>query len=410
MKIRIAVAAIAIAVGLASSAQAQPQFFGFNDASYKEDTGANQTNVRALAVAAGANVQRIGISWKEVQPGGQFCSAGSINWGNIPAVVEAAVDAGMRPILNIMDAPEWAQGDLTCGLGSHGGAHVPPGNAYLPAWGTFVGAVMQRFRYFSPGVDLRPAAIEVWNEPNANYFWTDWSGPNPTKYADVFRYAANAVHQANDSLGTSVPVITGGLVSKTNPNQPNSERLSIVDFLTPIYPTLEFWMRGIDGLGLHPYADAHCMFDDEDHEPSCGALNRVTTALDDVRAVRDANETPPPGHQPRKIWATETGSTSGHPVNRDAFGNDQYVDMGVDRQCRLIMAIVDTIDPMTDVQALVIHSLLDRETFANDNNEEETGVVDLNELTSAMTPKPAYGALKLNRTGVGTACPAPPGP
>src|SRR5206468_8557955 len=70
----------------------------------------------ARVKAAGATVVRLQVSWKEVAPVSPPRSFEAsnpadrhYNWSSIDAQVRAAASAGLDPIVNIVDAPNWAQ-------------------------------------------------------------------------------------------------------------------------------------------------------------------------------------------------------------------------------------------------------------------------------------------------------------
>ncbi|MCK4473433.1 MAG: LysM peptidoglycan-binding domain-containing protein, partial [Anaerolineae bacterium] len=85
------------------------------------------------------------IVWKDFEP-----SKGNINWGDIDALVSSCHDAGLKVLLSVVKAPDWARGanaDLT--------VDGPPANPQGLA--NFMGAMAGRY-------EGRVQAYEVWNE------------------------------------------------------------------------------------------------------------------------------------------------------------------------------------------------------------------------------------------------------
>ena len=307
------------------------------------------------------------------------------------------IDDDIQPIFVLMDAPQWAQGEIGCGLGGTNGLHTPPGDKYLNAWASFVTQVVNTFS----SVDRRPAAIEIWNEANAASFWTDFGGPNPVKYAKVFRRAADAIHAANDALGISIPVLTAGLIHKIDDTRPNSERWEIDDFLNQAYDNgIALSMRAIDGLGVHAYPDSWCMHTPPypNTQPAFCAVWRVNEAIDEARNTRNARD---PLGSAREIWVTETGAGDGAPIV-----NPPVPALGEARQCELEAEILTAIDARAtadNIPALVIHTFMDRPSNIANAYEQRAGVVKLSPL---FQPKKAYNAIKVNRgTATGASCP-----
>jgi hypothetical protein len=126
--------------------------------------------------AAGASVVRIYVGWRSIAPGGDAKPAGfdarnpadpNYNWSSADAEVRGAVAAGLRPLISVDAAPDWASGD---------GSDLPPGER-RPAtvrpnaqeFGMFMEALARRYSGTFQGLP-RVRYWQAWNEPNHSRF------------------------------------------------------------------------------------------------------------------------------------------------------------------------------------------------------------------------------------------------
>lgn len=136
----------------------------------------------------GATTVRIDVSWRMLQPEGP----GAFDpWGarQVDAAIDAATARGLRPLVTLWMAPEWATGSDD--------ERVPPTTpSARAAWQDFAAAMVERY-------GDRVDAWEIWNEPNHNDFMR---GASPGVYAKVLQ-SAHAGIKAADPTAT---VVFGG--------------------------------------------------------------------------------------------------------------------------------------------------------------------------------------------------------
>ena len=82
------------------------------------------------------------------------------NWGTLDGTVTAALDRGLRVLLTITAAPDWAEGDYRPGSVNPGSWKPSPA-----AFGDFAHAVAERYSGDFLGLP-RVKDYQDWNEPN----------------------------------------------------------------------------------------------------------------------------------------------------------------------------------------------------------------------------------------------------
>jgi polysaccharide biosynthesis protein PslG len=238
------------------------------------------------AAETGAQTIRINTSWTEGSwrlrpppPGERY----AYEWGRLDRRYRAAQEAGMRPIIVILDTPLWARradwrarclhpGGLAC-------AH-PPRRATLGNFQDWAAALMRRY----PDA----LAIEVWNEPNSGRFWAP--RPRPRHYARLLW----RVHAARVQTRFSGAIVLGGLAPalRSGPHRMRDAR-----FLREIYShARSHWF---DGIGHHPYPF-------RSRRSATTWVERMTSHLDRVLRVRNRH-----GHHGAGLWLTELGIRGG---------------------------------------------------------------------------------------------------
>jgi hypothetical protein len=164
-------------------------------------------------VDAGAGIIRLGVPWAGVatsQPADPT-NPGSLSYdfSSVDPVVRSAAAHGVDVLLTVNQAPTWAEGP-----GRPAGANVGSWDPNPTHVASFMQAVAARYSggFAPPGEPQLPAvkAIQVWNEPNQD-FWlgpqfqgTDIVGP------DRYRAILNASYQAIKSVNPKMLVVTGG--------------------------------------------------------------------------------------------------------------------------------------------------------------------------------------------------------
>ena len=339
------VVVLAVLAGLATPAHAV-QYFGFSTSANRNDLDNTPAPgvVAKLGKQGGAEVMRMDISWKAVQRHGP----GDARWGQYDHSIAAMRERGIKPLIMIANAPDWAAHPSCANE-----AHCPPAADHLPDWATFARRVANRY----PGA----AAIEVWNAPNTFAWWPiSGSGPDAAHYARVWNWAATAIHRAD----ANTPVLFGSLGIAGGNENPNSDT-AIPNYLPVFYRNLDRRaLRSFDGLSIHPY-------------PSLAELDefsgRFLTTIRQARAVRNQHD---PG---RKLWVTETGMTT-----TGSFGVSER------NQARVDVRAMDYLAAQPDVAATIIYTLIEAKWNSQAPYEKGYGIVAREGGT--LTPKQAFCA------------------
>ena len=331
MRIRLLVIA-AVLLGLGASAsgvQALGLTLGFSaDPALTGDTPAARTVWIPRAVAEGAQIVRVNVTWSEVapiEPPASFDAADpaspGYNWSAIDTSVRDLTSQGLRVLLNITGAPAWAEGP-----------DPPPGvtpGTWRPDPSQFAAfATAAALRYDGRFPDpLHPGAFlprvrywQPWNEPNLAYYlapqWTrtahGWAAASPA----IYRQLLNAFYRAVKRVSASNFVVTAGTAPYGDP--PGGQRMPPVAFdrglfclrddarLTPLScpdpPHL-------DALSHHPYGIRgplwHALNPDDAAVPDMYKISRV------LHAAERAGHVQPAG--PKQLWVTEISWDSSPP-------------------------------------------------------------------------------------------------
>jgi hypothetical protein len=340
------------------------QNFGFtNVASNDPPVAPGGVIAASQAKIAPESVMRFTIQWRIVQPqpGAPFDFTRYDE-----EIVESALAEGLKPLIVVSAAPEWAWGDEQCdpvNLRARGYCIMPPGQdaASLAAWRAFVTEVARR--YADDAV-----AIEIWNEPNAGGFWNTLDRPDPAHYADLLCHG----HDAINGVAPDLPVVSGGLATSF---ATDDRHVAASDFLAQLYQAVDF-ASCADGIGVHPYPGQ-----EPPEDPDAPFHQR----LDELRAIREENG----DHLP--LWITEFGySTRGTGA------------ISEEAQAQHLACAVAEAAAMPDVRSFVVHTLIDRGTAAL--AELSFGVLRTPQPGLAPEPKPAADALTRALSGPRPAC------
>lgn len=265
-----------------------------------------------LVAEAGADSQRFVVDWAVAEPQAPR-GEHRYDFSAFDPMYRAALDRGQRPLLVALSAPAWAADP---GTTPGSGAHNPPAEARLADWAAFLGAVARRY----PGA----LGIEIWNEPNLEVFWGAGSNairPDPARYARLLATAYDAVKAVDPSL-----LVVGGALAP-GADSPAGDR-SAEDFARVVLAS--GGAEHMDALSLHPY-------------PGAGGVPEALARIEAVRAVRDDAGARTP------LWLTEVGVTTSGP---NAVSEE--------RQAHELVAICRAVSRQPDVDALYVHTLVER--------------------------------------------------
>jgi hypothetical protein len=344
--------ALALALAGPAAANAPPLRGAATHPLWADSTVADFDRELDLLVAAGANTVRIDLSWSTLEPGGKGQFA---DWyvQKADTFFAHARARGLRTIVTLFTTPCWASSAPdTIKQGCAGAwwerevGFYPPINpadfADAAAW------VATRW-----GDSM--AAIEIWNEPNYDYWFR--STTPAVAYAALLRAAYPRIKQVRPAL----PVLAPSML------------LSDGYFLEQLYA------QGIggnfDGLSLRPFSQGRSPYDST--TPAGGISYSYLLGVPWIRAIMVAH-----GDGAKRMWFTELGWSSCAP------GTNIWC-ITTDLQARYLAdAFLIIRDRWDYVDSVSVYNLrnkgwdpLDRET--------QMGLV-----WRDFTPKPAYYAFR----------------
>jgi hypothetical protein len=176
--------------------------------------------------ATGATFARIIIPWRAVAPSieprrwnPQSPTDPHYSWGQVDKAVKGATRAGLRPVLVLMDAPQWATADPGC---SKAKFCVPDPRDY----GRFARAIS--LRYSGQLAGLPPVRYwQAWNEPNLRFFLFPQRRHGRFVSPDLYREILNALSAAVKRVAADNLVIAGSLTPFADPG----DSMAPLDFM-----------------------------------------------------------------------------------------------------------------------------------------------------------------------------------
>jgi hypothetical protein len=194
-------------------------------------TADNATELERIQ-AAGAKYTAIHVYWSQIAPSGTTKPAGfqaddpadsNYKWAGTDNQVKAAVAAGLKPMVFITQAPEWAEGS---GIGSQDrGSHKPSPSELAK----FVTAAATRYSGSFDGLP-RVQYWAIWNEPNLNTFLDPQvvkkKAFSPAWYRSMLNAAADAIHGVSASN-----VVIGGETAPFGFNTANRTQTRPITFM-----------------------------------------------------------------------------------------------------------------------------------------------------------------------------------
>ena len=165
------------------------------------------------APGTGAGIVRLAMTWSAIAPNQPADPTNpadpAYSWGTIDDTVRDAAKRGLKVMLNVNGAPDWAE------------APGRPADATPTAWmpnpgdlGNFMRAVAKRYSgTFTPaGQGTLPAvqSIEVWNEPNTSGALAPQFNGKTDVAAPLYRNLLNASYDAIKAVAPNILVVAGG--------------------------------------------------------------------------------------------------------------------------------------------------------------------------------------------------------
>ena len=234
-----------------------------------------------------ADAKALGLGWVRIMYNWNWLEQqrGKFNWIEFDQWISRAKAQKLKVLAVAQGSPAWANG----GHGPYdkqSGLNTPPLLEFYPQFANYAAGMVRH------GVD----AIEVWNEPNSE-FWQ----PNPSPMRWAFLIAA--CYGAVKAVNPNIPVITGGVCpldrGSLNPNSPERFLKAALELV----PNME---HKFDGIGQHPYVFAN---DPKAKDPLTAPYqwNAILQTVDihKLLVARGVGEKP--------IWFTEYGVPTGGP-------------------------------------------------------------------------------------------------
>ena len=303
---------------------------GFNNNAVT-DRVATAGEAADLLADAGADVDRVQISWKRLEP-----QDGQYDFAVYDAIYAADIARGVRPLFIFAFAPDWASTGVCDGIAS--GCHAPPARAHYDDAAETVAEIARRYP--------EAAGIEIWNEPNTPYFWRP--APDPAAYAELLDVSMDAVRAVDPGM----PVAGGSMASGA---AGSVGKISAPHFLQAMYqsPT----GAAPDAISVHVYPD-----------PTAESAVAWVERLSGIRDAFGSSETP--------IWITETGvSTTGPGA------------MSEDGQASMLAGLDAGLRSVPGVEMLLFHTLVEP---PRGSSSPETG---FGVVGAGLRRKPAYCSL-----------------
>ena len=319
--------------------------FGFNDNGVRAGQLSPEQDA-ALTADIGGNVSRITMDWRWVE-----ARRGVRDFSQYDSIYHALLARGIRPVWVITYAPQWAfDPGVDCNQWARE-CRFPPAPEHLDAWRSFVTDVVTRYPHSE--------AIEAWNEPNLDYFFSP--SPDPARYTTLLATTYDAVKAVQPAM----PVL-GGSLSTNQIDYADGGSMSLATFLDAMY------RHGagakMDGISFHPYPWSTSV------EP--GSL--FDRSFEQVRSVRDRH-----GDSGKRLWITETGASTTHydPPFTEA------------EQAEVSVAMLRLASRMPDVEAFMFHTLVEYRS--------PPPLVGFGVVRHDLSPKPVYCALARERFAPG---------
>jgi hypothetical protein len=333
---RVALAVVlalgALLLPAASAAAAPSLLTGTADSIYTSPDASLRDYWFGQTVAAGASIIRINVPWREIATGANPPANPSnpadpaYDFSAVDRAVTGAAARGLRVLITVFDAPQWAEG-----------ANEPPPAAHAPegTWkpspaklGQFAEALSRRYSgtFAGPsGVLPRVQYYEAWNEPNISiYLNPQWKG-NTRVSPDHYRLMLNAFYEGVHR-GSNHAQVVAGSTAPFGDDGPDALRTRPLDFMRDLLCLKG--KRHFERLSCaHP-----AKFDIYSHHPINlnGGPRKSSRDFDDVSAAADmgrltailraAERLGTLGTRGRHpLWATEFFWESDPPDSRDGF-------------------------------------------------------------------------------------------
>lgn len=338
-------------------------------------------------VRANSQIARLNLVWRWVAQGRPANPSDpadpAYNFASYDAAVREASSRGLRVLITISNAPDYAEGD---GQPSNPPDHAPDGSfaPKVAEFAAFGAAVARRYSgTFSDSAGMLPRVgyLEAWNEPNISaHLNPQWKGRKNAS-ADHYRKMLNAFYSAVKRESSQVKVVSAGL-APFGDDPPDAIRTRPLRFMREL-----FCLRGrkklkpgrcrnapkFDIFAHHPINLNGGPREDSRHPDDVAAVKDMKHVRRTLRAAERAGNAKPRGRH--EIWITEFWWETDPPDPRWGFKlgkqarwiqEGMYLAWKYGVSATILLQLVDDVKPPGEDPRLRLHSGL----FFNDGREK----------------------------------------
>ena len=196
-----AVVALLAVFGFASDAPAKPFQTGFADPLFSSADAGTRATWLDRAHQARAKIARIDVSWRSVAPSVEPADPtdpAAYDWGTIPAAANDAKAHGLKVLLTVSGAPDWAEGP-----GRPRGVRPGTWRPDASAFGEFGRALAAQF-----GDNVRH--YQAWNEPNLFTTLNPQYKGGRLVAPDIYRRILNSFYDSVHAVQPNAVVVSAG--------------------------------------------------------------------------------------------------------------------------------------------------------------------------------------------------------
>ncbi len=337
--------------------------YGFQAHMYNQD----RRLVTERTTAAGFDWLKQQVEWRQTEP----LERGGFDWRELDKVVSACSSAGLRLLLSVVRAPDWALGG-----GPEGG---PPGDPL--DFRDFMRALAERYRG-------HVQAYELWNEANLSREW-GYGNVDAGAFVELMLAGRQGVKAGDPNAVT----VGGALTPAGDVDIPDQQVQAVDDvrFLEQIYAYRGGLAReAFDAWGVHPGGFNNAPTQAIGSARGAGWNGHPSFYFQRYtqhRAVMEAN-----GDANKPIWVTEMGWSTANSDPSYGFGADNS-------EADQAQFLVDAFRQLRETAPYVSHAFVWNLNFQSVVGPEDEKF-PFGILEPDGSPRPAYTALKEMAKGV----------
>ena len=266
--------------------------YGFQAHMYNQD----RRSIVDRTLAAGFGWLKQQVEWRQTEP----IEKGGFDWRELDKVVAAVNRAGLRILLSVVQAPDWALGDRSYG---------PPGDPLN--FEDFMRAISSRYRG-------RVHAYELWNEANLSREW-GYGRIDAGGFVELMLAGHRGV-----KAGDPEAVTVGGALTPAGDIDIPEQKVQAIDdvrFLEQVYAYRDGLARqAFDAWGIHPGGFNNAPSQAIGSKRGSGWNGHASfyfKRYQQHRAVMEAN-----GDGDKRMWITEFGWSTANADPAYGFGAD----------------------------------------------------------------------------------------